>query len=75
MTTIIPGGNRTGETNMNEWDRVVILKAIVEAQIEAMGMEAENMQRQATGNSVAYTYDNFATVINCMNAIFEAHRT
>ncbi len=53
---------------------VVILKAIAEAQIEAAGMVAENMQRQACGNSMAYVFDDFANVIGRMNAVFEAIR-
>jgi hypothetical protein len=49
-------------------------KAIIEAQIEALGMQAENMKRQCNGESMAYTYDNFMSVIGNMNAIFEAGR-
>lgn len=60
---------------MDKWNYVVILKAIAEAQIEAAGMTAENMQRQAIGASMAYTYDNFAQVVDRLNAIFEAYRS
>lgn len=59
---------------MNEWDKLVIEKAIAEAQIEAAGMTAENMQRQAQGYSMAYDDKAFFEVIARLNATFEAHR-
>ena len=36
--------------------------------IEAMGMMSENMQRQALGQSMAYTEDDFINLINKENA-------
>ena len=34
------------------------------ATIRAMGMQAENMQREVLGQSMAYTYDDFLLVIS-----------
>lgn len=48
-------------------------KCIVAAQIEAMGMQAENQQRAACGNSMAYTMEDFARVANFMDETFREH--
>ena len=57
-----------------EDDRLCILKAIAEAQIEAAGMTAENMRRQHLGLAIAYNDDHFREVIDKMNAVFEKYR-
>ena len=59
---------------MSDWDKLVIEKAIAEAQIEAAGMTAENMQRAAQGHSMAYDAQAFFDVIGRLNATFETHR-
>ena len=56
---------------MPEYTSLVLLKAITEAQIEAIGMQAENMQRQAIGASMAYTEESFCEVRNRLNAVWE----
>ena len=45
---------------MNEAERAAYVMAQVAcAQIEAAGMVAENMQREACGHSMAYTAESF----------------
>lgn len=62
---------------MEDWQQINILicqKAIVEAQIEAMGMAAENVQRANLGQSVAYDEKAFQGIIDRLNAVWEANR-
>lgn len=48
-------------------------KCIVAAQIEAMGMQAENEQRKHKGEAMAYTMHDFARLENRMDAEFRTH--
>ncbi len=59
---------------MNDWDKLVIEKAIAEALIESAGMTAENMSRQSKGLPMAYNDEAFFAVIGRLNATFETHR-
>lgn len=53
---------------------LILYKAIVEAQIEAMGMVAENTIRADQGYSLAYDEKAFARVREELAAIWEANR-
>ncbi len=47
-----------------EQQMIYVQGQIVCAQVEIFGMQAENMQRQQLGQSMAFVYDDFMKVIN-----------
>jgi tRNA1(Val) A37 N6-methylase TrmN6 len=51
----------------------MIYKTIVEAQIEAMGMQAQNMQMAYCEQQMAYFNDDFANTISQMNALIAGY--
>jgi len=52
---------------MSEEQRIAYLNAMVAtAMIEAIGMQAENMQRKVVGSSMAYTMDDFVKITERM---------
>ena len=58
----------------DEYRIMLINKAIAVAQIEAMGMVAENTHRVQCGNSIAYGEEAFQAVIQRLEAAFEVNR-
>jgi hypothetical protein len=59
---------------MDNFVYLVLLKAIIEAQIEAMGMMAENKVRELNGLQVAHDEQSFCDIRDRLNAIWEANR-
>ena len=50
---------------MSDEAKAAVLNArCATAMIRAMGMQAENMQREHRGESMAFTYEDFEKVIN-----------
>lgn len=49
---------------MNKMVEMIFYADIARALIEALGMHAENMQRQAVGASMAYVEESFIECIN-----------
>ena len=59
---------------MSDFNNLVLFKAIVEAQIEAMGMVAENTLREQNGVQIAYDEQSFCDVRDRLNVTWETNR-
>lgn len=57
-----------------DWNILVLFKAIVDAQIEAMGMQAENAVRAHRNEAPAYDDQAFFNVKDRLDAIWEVNR-
>ena len=59
---------------MIDFQFLLLLKAITDAQIQVAAMQAENEQRKHLGQAMAYTEQDFFNVGNCLDQIWQVNR-